>query len=292
MLQCYSLLLPVLALIFIFNYLPMYGIVIAFQNYFPGAPFIGPNVKWVGLKHFERFVSSFYFTRFLTNTVRLSLLQLAFGFVTPILFALLLDQLKNLRIKKTIQTASYMPHFISSVVVAGMVISFIDTDGLITRFLSLFGLPLTNWKVVSAAFPWTYTVTNVWKGFGWGSILYISTMSSIDPGLYESARMDGANRWQQAWHITLPGIKNLIAIKLILELGGILGSNTDLILLLYDPAIYDVSDVIGTYVYRVGLLGGQYSYTTAAGLFMSLIGFTLTTVANRISNKLTGYGLW
>ena len=292
MLQCYSLLLPVLVLIFIFNYIPMYGIVIAFQKYLPGSPFIGPNVKWVGLKYFTKFINSVFFPRFIRNTVVLSLYNLLFGFSVPILFALLMDQVRHLRYKKFVQTVSYLPYFISNVVVAGMVINFVDVHGVISRFLTLFGLPEQNWLVKSSAFPAIYTVTNIWKGFGFSSILYFSTISSIDTSLYESARMDGANRLQQVWHITLPGIKHIVAIQLIMQIGGILGSNTDMILLLYNEAIYDTADVIGTYVYRVGLLGGQYSYTTAAGLFMSAIGFALTFITNKVSNKLTGFGLW
>ena len=292
MLQYYSLLIPVLALIFVFCYIPMYGIVIAFQDYLPGSPFIGEGVRWVGLKYFERFIGGEYFMRLIRNTLVLSGLNLAFGFSVPILFALLMDQIKTTWLKKTIQTASYMPYFISSVVVAGMVISFIDTDGLVMQLLSAFGVPKQNLRINSGAFPWIYTVTNVWKSFGFGSILYFSTISSIDPGQYEAARIDGANRWMQVWHITLPGLRNIIAINLIMAIGGILNANSELILLMYTPATYDVADVIGTYTYRMGIEGGQYSYTTAAGLFMSLIGFALTFAANKVSNKLTGYGLW
>lgn len=292
MLQYYSLLIPVLALIFVFCYIPMYGIVIAFQDYLPGSPFIGEGVRWVGLKYFERFIGGEYFMRLIRNTLVLSGLNLAFGFSVPILFALLMDQIKTTWLKKTIQTASYMPYFISSVVVAGMVISFIDTDGLVMQLLGVFGVPKQNLRINSGAFPWIYTVTNVWKSFGFGSILYFSTISSIDPGQYEAARIDGANRWMQVWHITLPGLRNIIAINLIMAIGGILNANSELILLMYTPATYDVADVIGTYTYRMGIEGGQYSYTTAAGLFMSLIGFALTFAANKVSNRLTGYGLW
>ena len=249
-------------------------------------------MRWVGLKYFERFIGGEYFTRLIRNTLVLSGLNLAFGFSVPILFALLMDQIKTTWLKKTIQTASYMPYFISSVVVAGMVISFIDTDGLVMQLLSVFGVPKQNLRINSGAFPWIYTVTNVWKSFGFGSILYFSTISSIDPGQYEAARIDGANRWMQVWHITLPGLRNIIAINLIMAIGGILNANSELILLMYTPATYDVADVIGTYTYRMGIEGGQYSYTTAAGLFMSLIGFALTFAANKVSNRLTGYGLW
>lgn len=291
--QLYALMIPVFALIVLFAYGPMFGLLIAFQDYMPGSPFWGEGVKWVGLRHFQRFIEGKYFSRLIRNTLVLSGLNLLFGFTAPILFALLIDQIKRTRFKKFAQTASYMPYFISTVVVAGMVLSFIDSGGMITRFLTAaFGLPDQNWREKASAFPIIYTVTNVWKGFGFGSILYISSITSIDQSQYESARIDGANRGQQCWYITLPGIKNIIAINLILAIGGILGTNSDLILLLYSPATYDVADVIGTYTYRIGIEGGQYSYTAAAGLFMSAIGFALTFIANKVSDRLTGFGLW
>ena len=246
----------------------------------------------MGLEHFIDFIQGEYFGRLIRNTLVLSGLNLLFGFTAPILFALLMDQIGALRFKKLVQTASYMPYFISTVVVAGMVISFIDNQGLVTNFLTLFGFERQNYRINPDAFPATYTITNVWKGFGFGSILYFSTISSIDQGLYESAKLDGANRFQQVLHITLPGIKHVIAINLIMAIGGILNTNSELILLLYTEATYNVADVIGTYTYRLGIVGGQYSYTTAAGLFMSVIGFILTYTANKVSNRLTGMGLW
>jgi putative aldouronate transport system permease protein len=173
-----------------------------------------------------------------------------------------------------------------------MVISFIDTNGLITMLLTKFGHAPMNYRLSKTAFPAIYTITNVWKSFGFGSILYFATITSIDPGLYESAKIDGANRFQQVRYITLPGIQRIIAINLIMAIGGILGTNTDLVLLLYHPATYETADVIGTYVYRLGIVGGEFSYTTAVGLFMSVIAFALTFGANKISNKLTDYGLW
>jgi putative aldouronate transport system permease protein len=280
-------------LLFIFCYIPLYGIIIAFQDYMPGSPFLGPGVKWVGLQHIFRFVNSEYFRRLIRNTLVLSGLNLAFGFTLPILFALLLEQVRVPGCRKFVQTASYLPYFISTVVVAGMVISFIDTNGLITNFLTLFGgAPSMNYRLSKSGFPALYTITNVWKNFGFGSILYLSTIISIDPGLYESAKIDGANRLQQVIHITLPGIQRIIAINLIMAVGGILATNTDLILLLYHPATYETADVIGTYVYRVGIVEGSYSYSAAVGLFMSVFGFALTYAANRVSNKLTDYGLW
>lgn len=291
-LQIYALMLPTLLLILIFCYYPLYGVIISFQDYVPGNAFFGEGVKWVGLKWFKKFVGGHYFWRLIKNTLVLSGLNLIFGFTAPILFALLIDQIKHLKFKKFVQTASYMPYFISMVIVAGMVLSFTGADGMITSLLSVFGFEKQNYNVNSAAFPWIYTFTNVWKGFGFGSILYCSIISSIDPGLYEAAKLDGANRWQQVWHITLPGLRAVIAINLINTVGSVLSTNTDLILLLYNPATYDVADVIGTYTYRLGILEGQYSYTTAAGLFTSIIGFIFTYIANKISNALTGYGLW
>lgn len=291
--QLYALMFPVFLLIIIFSYGPMFGLVIAFQDYVPGAPFLEKGVEWVGLHHFQRFVTGKYFGRLIRNTLILSGLNLVFGFTAPIVFALLIDQIKHLKFKKFAQTASYMPYFISTVIVAGMVISFIDEGGMISQFLTkVFNLPAKNWRNEAAAFPAIYTITNVWKGFGFGSILYISSISSIDQSQYESAKIDGANRWQQCRYITLPGIKNIIAINLILAIGGILATNSDLILLLYSPATYDVADVIGTYTYRLGIVSGEYSYTAAAGLFMSVIGFSLTFAANKVSDKLTGFGLW
>jgi putative aldouronate transport system permease protein len=290
--QFYSLMLPVMILLFIFCYIPIYGIVIAFQDYNPGSPFIGQGVKWVGLKYFIRFVQGEYFWRLIRNTLVLSGLNLLFGFTIPIIFALILDQIRSLNFRKFVQTASYLPYFISTVIVAGMVITFIDINGIITVFLSQFGLDPINYRVSKAAFPIVYTITNIWKSFGFGSILYFATITSIDPQLYESAKIDGANRFQQVLYITLPGIRRIIAINLIMAIGGILSANTDLILLIYHPATYETADVIGTYVYRLGILGGEFSYTTAVGLFMSLIGFILTFSANNISNRLTDYGLW
>lgn len=291
--KLYLLMLPVIILIAIFAYGPMFGLVIGFQDYVPGAKFFGHGVQWVGLKHFIKFIKGQYFSRLIRNTLVLSGLNLLFGFTAPILFALLIDQIKRTKFKKVAQTASYMPYFISTVVVAGMVLSFIDENGMITTALHKFlGLPNKNWRDAANAFPLIYTVTNVWKAFGFGSILYISSISSIDQGQYESARIDGANRLQQCMYITIPGIKNIIAINLIMAIGGILGTNSDLILLLYSPATYNVADVIGTYTYRMGIVAGDYSYTAAAGFFMSIIGFTLTFIANKVSNKMTGYGLW
>lgn len=295
--ELWSFAIPAIVLIGIFSYVPMYGIVIGFQNYAPGSPFIVwsdilGGVQWVGLTHFKDFIAGEYFVRIVSNSIRLSLLNLAFGFWLPIIFALVLNEIRHLRFKKFVQTASYLPYFISMVVVAGMAKSFVQPTGIINIILGYFGVGAKNWMDDPKKFPMIYTLINVWKGFGFGSVLYFSTMSAIDPSLYESVRIDGGNRWHQCWHITLPGLKSIIAIQFILALGGILGANADLIILIYSPLTYSSADVIGSYTYRMGIENAKYSYTTAVGLFMSAIAFTLTFIANRISNWLTGFGLW
>ena len=291
--QLYTLMIPAAVLILVFSYIPLYGIIIAFQDYIPGNSFLSlTGVKWVGLKHFTSYITGKFFARTMINTIRLSLMHLAFGFTTPIIFALLLNEVRNLKFKKFVQTVSYLPYFISMVVVAGMVLSFMQPNGLINNMLGVVGIAPKEYIIYPEAYPWIYTFTNVWKGFGFGSILYFSTISGIDPALYESARMDGANRWQQMVHITLPSILYIIAVQLVMQMGQILNSNTDLALLLYRSSTYSTSDTIGTYIYRIGIQGGKYSYTAAVGLFNSVIAFTLTFITNKISNRLTGYGLW
>ena len=290
----YLIMLPSLVLIFVFCYVPIYGLVIAFQTYTPGKPFLAfdGSVTWVGLKHFASFINSMYFGRIIKNTLWLSLLNLAFGFWVPIFFALLVNEITGTKYKKFVQTASYMPHFISAVVVAGIVLSFIAQDGIINNIIEAAGGKRTAYNVTPSAFPVVYTITNIWRSFGWSSILYLSTISSIDPELYEAAMLDGANRPRRIWHITIPHIAPMAAILLIFAIGSLLGSNTELILLLYNSATYETADVIGTYLYRQGLLGGQFSFGTAVGIFISVINFILLFIANYVSNRLTNFGIW
>ena len=291
--KLYLLASPVLIHIFIFCYIPMYGVLIAFQDYHPGDKLCSiTQSHWVGLKHFINFVTDPYFSRLVGNTVWLNILCLVFGFAAPIIFALLLNEITCSWYKKFVQTASYMPHFISSVIVVGMVFTFVNGEGIVNDFLELFGVQWSSLLVEPKAFPAIFVTTSVWKSFGWGSILYLSNITSIDPGLYESARLDGANRGQRMWYITLPHLKNLILIQLIFSVGGLLSSSTDLILLLYNPAIYSTSDVIGTYVYRLGIEGGKFSQTTAINLFVTVINFALLFICNKITTKVADYGLW
>lgn len=290
--ELYTLMLPAIIIIFIYCYIPMYGYVIAFQDYAPGAPFWGANTKWVGFKHFIKFYESIYFKRLMGNTLWLSFLNLAWGFWVPIVFALLLNEVNVMGFKKFVQTASYLPYFISMVVMCGMLISFINPAGIINKLIVALGGEAKAWRTVPSAFPTIYVLSNIWKNFGFNSILYMSVITSIDTSMYESARLDGANRFQQAIHITLPSIIPTIAIMLIMAVGGLLGANTDMILLLYVPATYEVADVIGTYIYREGLQGGKFSYTTAIGMIQTVINFGMVFIANKISDKLTGAGLF
>lgn len=295
------LLIPVLYLFFM-NYMPMPGIAIAFQDYRPGQEgfLFDENIRWVGLKHFKNFLSGRLFTRLVGNTLRISIKSLIFTFPIPIIFALALNEIKAMNVKKVVQTASYMPHFISTVVVAGMVLSFTESNGLINNIIEFFGGKRTAIMQKPDNFDTVYVLTMIWITFGFDSILYMSAISGIDQELYEAARLDGASRWQQVWYITLPGILPTVSICLIMALGGILGANTDLILNLYSAANRSKSDVIGTYVYRVGLGidGGtgagvtSFSSTGAIGLFSAVINITMLFIANTISNKLTDTGLW
>lgn len=281
-----------LIMIFLFSYLPMFGIIIAFQDYVAGRPFFGEGVIWVGLKWFREFVDSYYFARILRNTLVLNALNLVMGFWVPIIFALIVNEIRISKFKKFTQTVSYLPHFLSSVVVAGMVVSFIANDGIITLMLRAVGFEAKSLNADPGAFPWIYTLTSIWKSFGWSSIIYLSTIMAIDPGLYEAAAVDGAGRFRKIWHVTLPAMLPLIVIQLILSIGNMLSANTDLILLLYNSSTYKTADVIGTYVYRETLMGGKFSYGTASGLLMSILSFALTYIANAVSRKKTDYSMW
>ena len=290
--QYYALMLIPMILIFIFSYIPLYGIVIAFQDYYPGSAFIGKNVEWVGFEWFEKFLSSHYFKRILRNTLVLNFMGLVLGFPVPIIFALIVNEIRSGKFRKFTQTVSYLPHFLSAVIVAGLVSRFIASDGIITQALQALGFEAKSLNVNQQAFPWIYTLTNIWKSFGWSSIIYLSSLASIDPGMYEAAMIDGAGRLKRIWYITIPCLMPLIMIQLILSIGNMLASNTDMILLLYNESVYETADVIGTYMYRETLMGGQFSYGTASGLIMSVMSFTLLWIANSVSRKYTDFSMW
>jgi putative aldouronate transport system permease protein len=268
----------------------MYGALIAFKNYSPGRGF--SDSPWVGFDHFLRFFKSPYFVRLLRNTFLISFYGLLFGFPAPIILALLLNEVRHSTFKRTIQTITYLPHFISMIVICGMIADFSLSTGLFNDIIEFFGgtrFPLLR---QASFYRPIYIASDIWQGVGWGTIIYLSALSAIDPQLYEAAMIDGAGRFKQLLHVTLPSIAPTIVILLILRIGSLLSVGYEKTLLLYNPAIYETSDIISTYVYRVGLLEQNWSYSTAIGLFNSLINFTLLIMANRISRQVSETSLW
>lgn len=287
----YIMLLPVVIYYVVFYYVPMYGLQIAFKDYSPGVGILYSD--WVGLKHFQDFFGSYYFSRVLRNTLLISSYELLFTFPASIVLALLLNELRSAMLKRTVQTITYMPHFISIVVISGMLIDFLARDGLINDLLSSwFGVEPIAFLQESGWFRSVYISSNIWQNIGWGSIIYLSAMSGIDPSLFEAARVDGANRWRQTIHITLPGIMSTVVILFILQIGHFMSVGADKILLLYNPTTYETADVIGTFVYRKGILESNFSYSAAVGFFNSLINFTLLLFANTLSRRTSDHKLW
>lgn len=286
----YLILLPVIAWYAIFCYGPMYGAVIAFKDFSPGKGIMGS--PWVGFKNFLDFFKSYYFLRILKNTILLSGLGLIFGFPAPIILALLLNEVRNNFFKRTVQTITYLPHFISIVVICGMIHTFVKQDGIITLFLSYFGVKNQNLLVEAANFRPIYIISGIWQQVGWNSIIYLAALTGIDQQLYEAARVDGASRLRQTWSITIPGILPTIMILLILRIGDLLNVGFEKVMLLYNPTIYETADVISTFVYRRGILSADYSYATAVDLFNSVVACILILCANKISKKLTENSLW
>ena len=287
----YLMALPVLAYYLLFHYGPMYGAVIAFKNFDVSKGIWGS--PWVGFKYFKEFFQSYYFGRLLKNTFLLSFYQLLWGFPAPILFALLLNEIGNRGFKRTIQTATYLPHFISTVVVCGLIHDFFAWDGVITSLYTLFGGEATNFLSQPQYFRGIYVGTGIWQEMGWGAIIYLSALSGIDTQQYEAAIIDGAGRFKQLLHVTLPGIMPTIIIMLILRIGQVMSIGFEKIILLYNPNTYETADVISSFVYRKGLGESfQFSYTSAIGLFNSLINFVLLISANWFSKKVSDTSLW
>ena len=287
----YILIIPVIVFYILFSYRPMYGAIIAFQDYTPGQGITGS--PWVGLKHFVDFFTSEDFKRLMQNTLRISAASLVFGFPAPIILALLINEVKNKSFKKVTQTITYLPHFISLVVVCGMIKTFVSSEGIISQFIALIGhTEPKNYLQDSNAFLPIYLLSNIWAGMGWESIIYISALTTVEAQLYEAARIDGAGKWKQLLNVTLPGIAPTIVTMFILKIGNIMGVGYEKIILLYNPLIYDKSDVISSYVYRLGFTGQQWSYTTAIGLFNSAVNLVFLIVANTLSKKLNETSLW
>ncbi len=288
--QCYVILLPTLLFYAIFCYVPMGGVVIAFQKYSITKGILGS--KWVGLYQFKLFLSNYKFWQLLRNTLLLNFYSLLVCFPAPIIFALLLNEVRNVRFKKVVQMGTYMPHFISVVVACSMVLTFVSRDGLVNMIIGFFGHESISFMSEPKYFRTIYIISNLWQNLGWSSIIYVSALSSIDQQLYEAAAIDGANRWKQMIHVTMPGILPTVTILLIMQIGKMLTVGYDKIILLYNPAIYETADVISTYVYRRGLLDGDFSYSTAVGLFNSTFNFIFLMTSNWISKKISGNGLW
>ncbi len=287
------MMLPGIAYFIVFQYLPLYGIIIAFKDFsvgkgITGSPWITPLFK-----HFDQFFGSYYFGRLLRNTFLISVYSLVWGFPLPIIFALALNELKPGLFKKTIQTISYMPHFISTVVVAGLMINVLSpSNGLVNNIIASLGGKRIAFLQETSWFRSIYVGSGVWQGFGWGSIIYLAALSGIDPQLYEAAKLDGAGRWKQMWHVSLPGISNTIIILLIMNLGNMLRVGYEKLILLYSTSVYEVGDVISTYVYRSGLLDKQYSFASAVGLFNSVVSLVLLITFNRLSKKVSEVSIW
>lgn len=287
----YMLLLPFLAYYIIFYYKPIGSLSIAFKDYsvYKGIA----DSPWVGFEHFIKFFEGPYFWRTLKNTLVINIYGLIFSFPAPIILAILLNEVRQQKLKKTIQTLTYLPYFISTVVVVGIVTNLLSPGhGLITALSEMICGERIYFLTRPEYFRTIYTVMTIWQGIGYNSVIYIAALAGVDQELYEAAVIDGAGKMRQIWHITLPGILPTIMIMLILRIGSMLALSTDAILLLYQPATYEVSDVIGTYVYRVGLTDADYSLATAVGLFNSIVGLILVLGANYVSKKTTEEGIW
>lgn len=286
----YIMLVPVLLFYLIFHYKPMYGAIIAFKDF---SPMLGIwKSPWIGFEHFTEFLGSYNFWSVLRNTVLLSLYDLIFGFPAPIILALLLNEIRNALFKRAVQTITYMPHFISLVVICGMVKEFTAADGIINDVLAYFGGERISLLLKPEYFRTIFVSSGIWQHVGWASIIYLASLTSIDNEQYEAAMIDGAGRWKQLIHITIPGIMPTIVIMLILRLGQVMNVGFEKVILLYNPMTYDTADVISSYVYRKGLQEFSYSFSSAVGLFNSVINFCLVLSSNWISRKLNETSLW
>lgn len=287
----YLLVIPVLLYYVIFHYIPMGGVLMAFENYRPKDGILGS--EWVGLQHFRDFFGSSYFGRTLRNTLTISITQLVFGFPAPIVLALLINELKDGKFKKVVQTISYLPHFISLVIICGMVKEFVSTNGFITQILiKLFDIEQVSLLTKAKYYLPIHVISGIWSTVGFGTIIYLAALSGVNTELYDASAIDGAGRFRQTLHVTLPGIAPTIILKLIMNIGSIMSLGHEKIILLYNEGIYETADVISTYVYRKGLVDAQYSFSAAVGLFNSIINLLLIFLANKISKKVADVSLW
>jgi putative aldouronate transport system permease protein len=286
----YLMALPVLVYYIVFHYLPMAGLVIAFQDYNLFRGFRGS--KWVGLENFIRFLTGPNIVRLIRNTFLINFYDIVFGFPAPVILALMINEFQLRKIKKVVQTISYMPHFISLVVICGMINDFSRVKGLFNGLRSIFGLPAVNLLSDPALFRPIFVSSSIWQGVGWGSIIYLATLSTVDPNLYEAAEIDGAGRFRRILHISLPVLVPIITVQFIMRLGHILSLGFEKVMLLYNPLTYETADVISTYLYRYGLQQANYSFGTAAGLINSLIQIMVLVTVNGLFRHFTDESLW
>ena len=285
----YLLVLPVILFYIIFHYKPMYGAIIAFKDFNPFTGIAGS--PWVGLKHFSNFFSSPDFVNVMRNTLVISISTVIFAFPLPVILALALNELRSERFGKVVKTVSYLPHFISLVVICGIIKTFVGTEGLIGNFVGSITGNTVNLLDDPSWFVKIFVGSGIWQNVGWDSIIYVAALAAIDQELYEAAAIDGCGRWNKIWHITIPGIAPTIIIMLILQLGGMLSVGYEKIILLYNPLTYETADVISSFVYRRGLQEFDYSFSTAVGLFNSAVNFIILIVVNSISKKVSDIGI-
>ncbi|NOU76869.1 ABC transporter permease subunit [Paenibacillus sp. LMG 31458] len=289
--ELYVFALPAIAYFIIFHYIPLYGIQIAFKDFTAVKGIWGS--EWVGLEHFRHFFASYYFWSLIRNTIGISLYELAVGFPIPIILALAMNELKNGFFKKLVQTVTYMPHFISVVVMAGIIISFLSpTTGIINQVMKVLGGEPIAFLMEPGWFKTIFVLSGVWQNMGWGTIIYLAALAGIDPQQHEAAVIDGANRLQRVRHINIPGIMPTIIILLILNVGSFMAVGFEKVFLLQNPINMESSDVISTFVYRSGLLQGQYSFSAAVGLFNAIINFVLLMTVNKIAKRTSQTSLW
>lgn len=286
------MILPGFITLLIFSYLPMAGIVIAFQKFIPAKGLFGDQ-KWIGFKNFEYVLNMPNFDNIMWNTISIAMAKIILGLIIPIIFAILINEVTNNALKRGIQTLIYLPHFLSWVVLGGILIDILSpSGGILNSFIKSLGFEPIFFLGDNKWFPSTMVLTETWKEFGYGTIIYLAAITGIDPSLYEAARIDGANRWKQTLHITLPGMRMVIVLLMVLSLGNILNAGFDQIFNLYSPPVYESGDIIDTFVYRIGLLEAQYGVATAVGLFKSVVSFTLISVSYFFAYKFADYRIF
>ena len=286
----YLLILPVLAYFILFSYKPIYGLVIAFQDFRANLGIA--RSRWVGLRNFRSFFTDPYFFRLIRNTLSISLLNIAFGFPAPIILAILLNEIKNIAFKRTVQTVTYMPYFISMIVVASLIRTYAANNGIFAQIAGVFGGTGRNYLMFPQYFYPIYVLSDIWQYIGWNSIIYLAAITGIDQEQYEAAIIDGAGRFRRIFSVTLPNLLPIIMVLFILRMGGILNVGFEKIILLYNASIYSVADVISTFVFRRGIVDAAYSYATAVGLFNSVVNILFLVGANTLSRKYTQMGLY